>query len=107
LSDPPIDEAVAKNYFDEGVNMQTFMTRGKPAGFYDEVRTEAARQANRDDAQLWRWFCVAYQDGRIRWCRSSQGWLVSVDHKHLATEPDFDAAIRVAHAKCSGKARVR
>jgi hypothetical protein len=24
------------------------------------------------------------------------GWLVSVDHKHLATEEDFDYAIRVA-----------
>ncbi|MDR5815439.1 hypothetical protein QCE62_17790 [Caballeronia sp. LZ033] len=65
----------------------------------DGVRTEAARRANRDDAELWRWFCLACQEGRIRWCRSSEGWLVSVNHRHLATEPDFDAAIRQAHAR--------
>jgi hypothetical protein len=27
------------------------------------------------------------------------GWLVSVDHWHLATEPDFDTAIRTARER--------
>ncbi len=39
---------------------------------------------------------MLYDDSRIRWCKSAHGWLVSVDHKHLSTEPDFDMAIRVA-----------
>jgi hypothetical protein len=59
-----------------------------------KVRTEAAKIADRDDATLWRWFSELYEDGRIRWCRSARGWLVSVDHRHLATENDFDTAIR-------------
>lgn len=59
-------------------------------------RAEAANSANRDDAALWRWFCLMYEDRRLRWCASGSGWLVSVDHRHLATEFDFDAAIRSA-----------
>lgn len=66
---------------------------------YDQVRSEAARSANQEDASLWRWFCTAYEEGRIRWCRSGERWFVSVDHKHLATEPDFDMAIRAAHTR--------
>ncbi|USX06779.1 hypothetical protein [Paraburkholderia fungorum] len=66
---------------------------------YDHVRSRAARHANEEDASLWRWFCVLYEEGRIRWCRAAQGWLVSVDHKHLATEPDFDTAIRMARER--------
>lgn len=62
----------------------------------DNVRSEAAKLADKEDATLWRWFSELYEDGRIRWCRSAQGWLVSVDHRHLATERDFDAAIRAA-----------
>lgn len=62
-----------------------------------QMRGEAASIANRDDAELWRWFCLMFEERRIRWCESGRGWLVSVDHKHLATEPDFDAAVRNAH----------
>lgn len=62
-------------------------------------RFEAARLANRSDAELWRWFCLMYEEGRIRWCKSGHGWLVSVDHKHLATESQFDAAIRNARQR--------
>ncbi|MFM0325669.1 hypothetical protein [Caballeronia glebae] len=65
----------------------------------DKTRSDAARQADKEDATLWRWFSDLYEEGRIRWCRSAQGWLVSVDHKHLATEPDFDAAIRVSRER--------
>lgn len=65
----------------------------------DTVRSEAAKLADRDDATLWRWFSELYEDGRIRWCRSAQGWLVSVDHRHLATEAEFDAAIRIARER--------
>ncbi|SAK81297.1 hypothetical protein AWB76_05520 [Caballeronia temeraria] len=72
----------------------------------DTVRRDAAKQADKDDATLWRWFSGLYDEGRIRWCRSAQGWLVSVDHKHLATETDFDAAIRVSRERYfSGKLR--
>ncbi|BFG80117.1 hypothetical protein PTKU46_81510 [Paraburkholderia terrae] len=72
----------------------------------DNVRSEAAKLADKEDATLWRWFSELYEDGRIRWCRSAQGWLVSVDHRHLATEADFDAAIRVACERhFSGKLR--
>ncbi|BFG75587.1 hypothetical protein PTKU46_36200 [Paraburkholderia terrae] len=65
----------------------------------DTVRSEAAKLADREDATLWRWFSELYEDGRIRWCRSAQGWLVSVDHRHLATEAEFDAAIRIARER--------
>ena len=65
----------------------------------DKVRSDAAKLADKEDAALWRWFSELYDEGRIRWCRSSQGWLVSVDHKHLATETDFDAAIRASRER--------
>jgi hypothetical protein len=80
----------------------------EPAPWFDQrERTEAAHRANQEDAGLWRWFCLAYEEGRIRWCRSPEGWLVSVDHKHLATERDFDAAIRAARMRCVGGRRDR
>ncbi len=63
------------------------------------ARLEAANLANRDDADLWRWFCRMYEENRLRWCASGYGWLVSVDHRHLATEVDFDAAIRNARQR--------
>jgi hypothetical protein len=62
------------------------------------ARYEAAQQANREDATMWRWFCNLYDEGRIRWCRANDFWLVSIDHKHLATEQDFDDAMRSACA---------
>jgi hypothetical protein len=65
----------------------------------DNIRSEAAKLADREDATLWRWFSEMYEDRRIRWCRAAQGWLVSVDHRHLATEADFDAAIRIARER--------
>jgi hypothetical protein len=63
---------------------------------HEQLRLQAARRANEEDASLWRWFCGLYDEGRIRWCKAARGWLVSVDHKHLSTELEFDAAIRVA-----------
>jgi glutamate-1-semialdehyde aminotransferase len=66
---------------------------------FEQVRSQAAKHANEEDASLWRWFCGLYDEGRLRWCRSHEGWLVSVDHKHLATESDFDRAIRVARQR--------
>jgi hypothetical protein len=65
----------------------------------DDIRNTAAKNADREDATLWRWFSDLHEDGRIRWCRAARGWLVSVDHKHLATEPDFDTAIRVSRER--------
>lgn len=74
---------------------------------FDSVRSEAAQTANEVDAALWRWFSAAYEEGRIRWCQSGQGWLVSVDHKHLATERDFDTAIRMARERYLSGCRAR
>ncbi|SAK91684.1 hypothetical protein AWB75_06458 [Caballeronia catudaia] len=79
--------------------MQTPKLQFNTTRLGEGARTQAANRANQEDADLWRWFCLAYQEGRIRWCKSSQGWLVSVDHKHLATEQDFDVAIRQARSR--------
>lgn len=62
----------------------------------NSARKAAACTANADDASLWRWFSGLLQERRIRWCLADDGWLVSVDHKHVATAPDFDSAIRRA-----------
>ena len=72
-----------------------------------DQRQVAAEAANAEDAQVWRWFSDLLEDGRLRWCRSAAGWLVTVDHKHLATSSDFDDAIRVAKRKATEAARVK
>lgn len=82
-----------------GTKMETFKPQRQTSWFDDETRTEAANRANQEDGDIWRWFCMVYEEGRIRWCRSSHGWLVSVDNKHLATEKDFDTAIREARLR--------
>lgn len=69
---------------------------------YQPERDRAANEANADDAALWRWFCELFEEGRLRWCRSANGWLVSVDHKHLSTEDNFYDAIRVARSRGKG-----
>jgi hypothetical protein len=61
-----------------------------------QVRNEAAVAANAEDAAIWRWLSVLLEERRIRWCCSDSGWLVSVDHRHVATEDSFDRAIRTA-----------
>jgi hypothetical protein len=72
----------------------------------ESERVRAARTANEDDGSLWRWFSLFYEEGRVRWCRSALGWHVSVDHKHLSTERDFDMAIRCARARFLSGARM-
>ncbi|WP_342940560.1 hypothetical protein [Paraburkholderia phymatum] len=67
----------------------------------DDHRRVGAATANAEDAALWRWFSMLMQEARIRWCRGHAGYFVSVDHQHVATEADFDAAIRAAKKKCS------
>lgn len=63
------------------------------------VAREAARDsANAEDAALWRWFAELLDDRRIRWCHSGRGWLISVDHRHVATGTQFDQAMRIAKA---------
>jgi hypothetical protein len=68
----------------------------KPSSYFEAVRLNAAHAANVEDADLWRWFCAFFEEGRLRWCKSAAGWLISVDHKHLATENNFYDAIRIA-----------
>jgi hypothetical protein len=62
-------------------------------------REQAALMANQADAEMWRWFCQMHEENRIRWCLAHGLWYVSVDHRHLATEPDFDTAIRAARQR--------
>ncbi|SAK76857.1 hypothetical protein AWB83_03957 [Caballeronia ptereochthonis] len=62
----------------------------------DLARTHAATQANAQDGDLWRWFSLLMEERRIRWCQADGCWLVSVDHRHVATESTFDRAIREA-----------
>jgi len=63
-------------------------------------RLRGAASANEEDAGLWRWFAALVQDSRIRWCRAGDNWLVSVDHKHVATAFLFDLALRMAKSLC-------
>lgn len=60
------------------------------------VRAAARESANAEDAALWRWFAALLDERRIRWCHSGRGWLVSVDHRHVATGAQFDQAMRIA-----------
>ena len=73
----------------------------------ESARILAAQVANEDDATLWRWFALLYEEGRIRWCKAALGWYVSVDHRHLSTEQDFDTAIRMARKRHLSGARFR
>lgn len=63
------------------------------------ARAEAARAANSDDADVWRWFSSLMEERRVRWCLATDRWYVSVDNRHVATEPSFDGAIRAAKDK--------
>ncbi|CAN0628184.1 conserved protein of unknown function [Burkholderia multivorans] len=62
------------------------------------VREQAAASANAEDASIWRWMSALIDDRRIRWCYAAGKWLVSVDHRHVATDDSFDRAIRTAKA---------
>jgi hypothetical protein len=62
----------------------------------NKIRQIAANAVNAMDADIWRWFSVLVEERRIRWCQANGVWFVSVDNKHVATEGDFDAAIRSA-----------
>ncbi|WP_245254476.1 hypothetical protein [Paraburkholderia sp. LEh10] len=61
-----------------------------------QIRQSAANAANAEDADIWRWFAGLVEERRIRWCCAEGSWLVSVDHRHVATEKNFDEAIRGA-----------
>jgi hypothetical protein len=63
------------------------MTKG--AHFDANARKEAAACANAEDAAVWRWFSNLYDQGLIRWCKTNRGWLISVDHRHVATTATF------------------
>lgn len=60
------------------------------------VRQDAAAAANAEDAAIWRWFSVMFEERRIRWRDSHSGWLVTIDHRQVAGEATFDQAIRAA-----------
>lgn len=60
------------------------------------IRQNAANAVNAEDADIWRWFAGLVEERRIRWCLAGGSWLVSVDHRHVATDENFDHAIRTA-----------
>ncbi|CAG9189130.1 hypothetical protein [Paraburkholderia caribensis] len=64
-----------------------------------EARTLAAACANAEDASVWRWFSALMESGKIRWCLRDKQWLVTVNHRHVATASSFDEAIRTAKAR--------
>ena len=66
------------------------------------ARAAAALAANAEDASIWRWFALLLEERRIRWCCSGNGWLVSVDNRHVATDSSFDRAIRIAQDNVEG-----
>lgn len=61
-------------------------------------RSLGRANANAEDASLWHWFAGMMEQSRIRWRSGTGRWLVSLDHKHLSTECDFDCAVRAAKA---------
>lgn len=75
---------------------QTINGPEKLADQIDVNRLRGLATANEEDATLWRWFSLLLQDSRIRWCMAHGNWLVSVDHRHVATEASFDEAMRAA-----------
>ncbi|AET92819.1 hypothetical protein BYI23_C006730 [Burkholderia sp. YI23] len=74
------------------------------ANLTDRARLQARATANAEDANVWRWFSLLLQESRIRWLRAPDGWLVSIDHRHIATEASFDEAMRAAKARLDGQA---
>lgn len=65
-------------------------------GAMERVRFDAAVAANAEDASIWRWFSVLLEERRIRWRYMFDSWVVNVDRAHVATEQNFDDAIRAA-----------
>ncbi|KAA0998011.1 hypothetical protein FVF58_46455 [Paraburkholderia panacisoli] len=70
-----------------------------------QIRQSAANAANAEDADIWRWFAGLVEERRIRWCFADGRWLVSVDHRHVATDENFDHAIRTARRSGRGDER--
>ena len=70
--------------------------------FANQIRQGAANTANAEDADIWRWFDALVQERRIRWCYAHGSWLVSVDHRHIATDENFDHAVRTARWRSRG-----
>lgn len=61
------------------------------------ARLGAARQANADDAALWRWVADVMEERRLCWRHQDEGWVIEFDGRMLACRPDFDDAMRAAH----------
>jgi hypothetical protein len=81
---------------------------GKALDRSQQIRLNAANAANAEDADIWRWFASLVEDRRIRWCCADGSWLVTVDHRHVATEGCFDDAIRTAKRRgLLGDAKMR
>ncbi|MXN76876.1 hypothetical protein GR157_19315 [Burkholderia sp. 4701] len=65
----------------------------------------AANADDADDADVWRWFSSLMKERRVRRCPATDRWYVSVDNRHVATEPSVDSAIRAAKDKVDQRER--
>lgn len=74
----------------------THRSCSRDSGDAQRARTDAAMAVNAEDASVWRWFSALLEERRIRWRFAFNNWLVHVDRRHVATEPTFYEAIRVA-----------
>ncbi len=56
-----------------------------------------AEQADRGDAQVWRWYAQAVDEGRLA-CQYQRGfWHIVLDGLSQANDRSFDHAIRLVH----------
>lgn len=62
------------------------------------ARLGAARQADADDAALWRWLADLMEERRLAWRQQGDGWAIDVDGATLVWRPGFDDAMRAARA---------
>ena len=77
----------------------------EPLDISTQIRESSANAANAEDADVWRWFAGLVEERPIRWCLAGGRWLVSVDHRHVATDGNFDHAIGAAKQRSMSVAR--
>jgi len=73
----------------------------EPLDISTQIRESSANAANAEDADVWRWFAGLVEERPIRWCLAGGRWLLSVDHRHVATDGN-DHAIRAAKQRNDG-----
>lgn len=67
------------------------------------IRLRACVHANRDDAQIWRWYADLMEDRRLSCNWKNNRWTVCLDSAELCSDYSFDRVIRAAY--CSYHSR--